>query len=111
MLARSHVHRNVVLSEAAVHFLFPPIYSFGRFLYVDFPTDRNRHRRRGRGRARLPLCVPSGRGKKNERIVTGAHFLCFPALNTPTPSETLAASEFEAPWCGSLVVPNPSPFI
>ena len=82
MLARSHVHRNVVLSEAAVHFLFPPIYSFGRFLYVDFPTDRNRHRRRGRGRARLPLCHTSPTSSTVDR--TKLLFKNHGPINNPT---------------------------
>ena len=67
--------------------------------YVDFPTDRNRHRR-GRGR-QARLCVPSG--KKNERIVTGAHFLCFPGPNlNPQHTDIASPSELESVWCISL---------
>ena len=72
-------------------------------LHVDFPTDRNRHRRCGHARARACLCVPSG--KKNERIVTGAHFLRFPALpSTSTPSVSLPLHSRSR----SVFVPYPS---
>ena len=67
--------------------------------YVDFPTDRNRHRR-GRGR-QARLCAPSG--KKNERIVTGAHFLCFPGPNlNPQHTDIVSPSELEIARYGCL---------